>query len=65
MSNEHESAIRHHTEMLYLHDHYEKHMNGREKKSYWKVVREELLNDMRMHELYVVVKDRVERRGEK
>jgi len=63
--DKHESAIRHHEEMLFLHKHYEKHMNGREQKSFWKVVRNEINNDIKMHELYIVVKDRVERLGGK
>lgn len=65
MNGEHDSAIRHHEEMLFLHEHHHKHMNQRELRSYWSAVRKEIEIDIKMHELYVVVKDRVERLGGK
>ena len=58
----HESAIQHHEEMLYMHDH-EKAMKPGEKRRYWSAVRRQLEIDIKMHELYVVIKDRVERYG--
>jgi len=61
MEGKHDSVIRHHEEMLFLHKNYEKYMNRREQKSFWSAVRKELETDMKMHELYIVVKDRVER----
>lgn len=60
--NRHESAIQHHEEMLYMHDH-EKTMKPGEKRRYWAAVRKQLEIDIKMHELYVVIKDRVERYG--
>ena len=59
---EHDSAIRHHEEMLFLNKHQNK-MKPKEARSYWVAVRKELETDIRMHELYVLVKDRVERYG--
>lgn len=58
----HESAIRHHEEMLYIHDH-EKTLKPGEKRRYWAAVRRRLEIEIKMHELYVLVKDRVERYG--
>lgn len=60
--NRHESAIQHHEEMLYMHDH-ERVMKPGEKRRYWAAVRKQLEIDIKMHELYVLVKDRVERYG--
>ena len=60
--NRHESAIRHHEEMLYMKDH-ERTMKPGEKRRYWAAVRKQLEIDIKMHELYVVIKDRVERYG--
>lgn len=58
----HESVIQHHEEMLYMKDH-EKTMKLGEKRRYWAAVRKTLEIDIKMHELYVVIKDRVERYG--
>lgn len=60
--NRHESAIQHHEEMLYMKDH-EKTMKPGEKRRYWAAVRKSIEIDIKMHELYVVIKDRVERYG--
>lgn len=60
--NRHESVIQHHEEMLYMKDH-EKTMKPGEKRRYWAAVRKTLEIDIKMHELYVVIKDRVERYG--
>ena len=59
-----ERHITHHEEMMFLKEN-QKRMKPREAKSYWSVVRKELENDIKMHELYVLVKDRVERYGGK
>lgn len=58
----HESVIQHHEEMLYMKDH-EKRMKPGEKRRYWAAVRKTIEIDIKMHELYVVIKDRVERYG--
>ena len=48
--------------MLYMKDHG-KTMKPGEKRRYWAAVRKSLEIDIKMHELYVLVKDRVERYG--
>ncbi len=58
----HESAIRHHDEMLYIHEH-QKVLKPGEKRGYFSAVRRQLEIEIKMHELYVLVKDRVERYG--
>ena len=58
----HENVIQHHEEMLYMKDH-ERTMKPGEKRRYWAAVRKQLEIDIKMHELYVLVKDRVERYG--
>lgn len=60
--NRHESVIQHHEEMLYM-KYHEKRMKPGEKRRYWAAVRKSLEIDIKMHELYVVIKDRVERYG--
>jgi hypothetical protein len=45
-----------------MHDH-EKTMKPGEKRRYWAAVRKSLEIDIKMHELYVVIKDRVEGYG--
>ena len=58
----HDSAIKHHEEMLFIKEH-QKTMKPGEAKRYWAAVRKQLEIDIKMHELYVLVKDRVERYG--
>ena len=60
--NRHESVIQHHEEMLYMKEH-KKTMKPGEQRRYWAAVRKQLEIDIKMHELYVVIKDRVERYG--
>ena len=51
---------KHHDEMLFLREN-QKRMKPGETRRYWSAVRKELEIDIKMHELYVLVKDRVER----
>ena len=53
---------KHHDEMLFLREN-QKRMKPGEARRYWAAVRKELEIDIKMHELYVLVKDRVERYG--
>lgn len=62
MDDKHDNAIKHHEEMLFLQEHQKK-MKPREAKSFWSAVRKTLEMEIRMHELYIVIKDRVERYG--
>ncbi len=62
MDSRHESAIKHTDEMFFIKEH-SKHLRPMESKRYWSAVRKSLEIDIKMHELYVLVKDRVERIG--
>lgn len=63
MEDRHKNAIRHNDEMVFLNVH-RKHMNHGEEKRFLSCVRKELEIGIKIHELYIVVKDRVERHGE-
>ena len=62
MDSRHESAIKHTDEMFFIKEH-SKHLRPMESKRYWSAVRKSLEIDIKMHELYVLIKDRVERIG--
>ena len=62
MDSRHESAIKHSDEMFFMKEH-QKHMKPGEARRFWSAVRKSLEIDIKMHELYVVIKDRVERYG--
>ena len=62
MDVRHESAIKHTDEMFFIKEH-SKNLRPMEAKRYWSAVRKSLEIDIKMHELYVLVKDRVERYG--
>ena len=64
MDSRHESAIKHTDEMFFIKEH-SKHLRPMEAKRYWSAVRKSLEIDIKMHELFVLVKDRVERYGGK
>lgn len=64
MDSRHETAIKHSDEMFFLHEHQKKMKPG-EARRFWSAVRKTLEIDIKMHELYVVVKDRVDRYGAK
>jgi hypothetical protein len=53
---------KHHDEMLFLREN-QKRMKPGEARRYWSAVRKSLEIDIKMHELYVLVKDRVDRYG--
>ena len=63
MEDRHKNAIRHNDEMVFLNVH-RKHMNNGEERRFLSYVRKELEIGIKVHELYIVVKDRVERTGE-
>ena len=62
MDSRHESAIKHSDEMFFMKEH-QKHMKPGEARRFWSAVRKSLEIDIKMHELYVVRKVRVERIG--
>ena len=55
-------ADNHHEEMTFIREN-QKVMKPGESRRYWAAVRKELEIDIKMHELFVLVKDRVERYG--
>lgn len=62
MEKRHENAIKHNDETVYVNEH-EKYMKHGEKKRFMAAVRKQMEIEIKIHELYVIVKDRVERCG--
>ena len=62
MINRHKNAIRKNDEIVYVCEN-EKHLKEKEKAKYWENVHAILDAEIEIHELYILVKDRVERCG--
>ncbi len=62
MEERHKNAITHSDELFYIREHQKK-MNHGESRRYWAAVRKQMELEIKVHELYVIVKDRVERCG--
>ena len=62
MLDRHKNVIRNNDEAVYVKEN-EKHLKEEEKAKYWQAVRATLEADIEIHELYILVKDRVERCG--
>ena len=62
MLDRHKNAIRKNDETVYVQEN-EKHLKAEEKEKYWQAVRAILEADIEIHELYILVKDRLERCG--
>ena len=63
VEDRHKNAMRHNDEMVFLNEN-RKHMNNGEERRFLAYVRKELEIGIKVHELYIVVKDRVERCGQ-